>query len=135
MMARLPGIINAAPKPWTPRAITRVPGSGASPARRGGQREDHDADREDAAAAKEIADRPTSQDHGREHQRVALHHPLHRGKGSAEALLQHRQGDIDDGHVGEGHGRGDDGRRENPFLLFAIEGRGVDSGTVHVGGD
>ena len=56
MIDSVPGIISAAPTPWTARLATSQPAVGAKPDRGRGGGEDDDADQEDAAAAEDVAE-------------------------------------------------------------------------------
>src|SRR5580700_490716 len=64
-------------------------------ARDGGRREEHDAAREDLAAAVEVAQRSAQQNQRREEERITFDHPLRLAAGGVKLALKHGQRHVD----------------------------------------
>jgi hypothetical protein len=69
----------------------------------GGQGEDRDAKGKDAPSPVQITQGSSYENERGEKERIGFHNPLHiRGRGS-QVLLDHGQGDIDDGAINKSH--------------------------------
>ena len=117
MSASAQGISSAAPRPWAVRAAISRAAFEAKPAAEGGHSEDGDSDREDLAPAEPIARSTPGQQQSGQAQGIGVDDPLHRRQRGREILLHRRQRHIDDGFIDIGHGRAEDGRRQDPGLL------------------
>ena len=96
----------------------RVAGDAAE---EGGEGEEAEPEREDAAAAQAVAERAGGEQEGGEHQRVGVDDPLQAGEARAEVPLDVGQGDVDDRDVQQQHERRDRAEDEGP--PFALHRR------------
>ncbi len=86
------------------------------PAENGCDREQVDADQEDALAAELVADRAPDEDERAVEQRVRLDHPLHVGDRGAEVGLERGKRDVDGRAVDERQARREDRGDQRPLL-------------------
>src|SRR5207244_13190003 len=84
----------------------------ATPA--GGQGEDRDANGKEAPSPVQITQRSSHENERGEKERIGFHNPLHISGRGAQVLLDHWQGDIDDGAINKSHARSKDGSNEYP---------------------
>src|SRR4051794_31076036 len=130
MSARAVANRSDAPTPWTTRAATSDPMSGAKPhtaeaavkitrpstntrrrlagrkpTRRGGGGEDHEPEHEPAAPAAAVGEDARRQDGRGERQRVAVDDPLQARESRAEVAGHVGQGGVDDADVEHEHRR------------------------------
>ncbi len=103
-------------------------GAGGERAADRADREDDDAQLVDAAAAVAVAQRAAQQDQRRQHQQVAVDHPLEAGDRGVEVLPDVGEGDVDDRAVEERHARPGDGGQQHPPALRRVEGQRVGRG-------
>ena len=93
----------APPSPCTARAPTSISCVCRQAARERGEREERDADQEQAAVAEEVAEPAAEQEEAAEREQVGVHDPRERRLGEAEVLADRRQGDVHDRHVEDDH--------------------------------
>ena len=111
MIDRVPGIINAAPMPWTAREATSQPSVGAKPIVAVESGEDDDAEQEHPAAAEDVAEPAAGDEQHGEGERVRVDRPLERGQRGVEVVLDRRQRDVHDRVVQHDHEQGEAHRR------------------------
>ena len=120
MIESVPGIISAAPIALDDPADDQRGRVGRQAGGRRGEREDDDADQEDAAAAEDVAEAPAGREQHREGERVAVDRPLQAGDRGAEVLLDRRQRDVHDGVVEHDHEQREAHRSERPPLAVLV---------------
>jgi hypothetical protein len=97
---------------------------GRKPAANRCEREDTDADHENAPPPEAVARRAADQEQCGHAQRVGIDHPLHRRERRVQIRFHAGQRDVDDGFVDEGHRRGKHGAHEHPAFLMSVGGCG-----------
>ena len=94
---------------------------GREPAEQGEGGEGHEAEDEDALLAVLVADTAERQERHGEHEAVGVQHPGGVGEVGVEVGDDARHGDVDDGHVEQGHEHADrDGDQDPPLARVAL---------------
>ena len=117
--ARLPGIINAPPMPWTNSPQSTSWRVGARP-----QASEASMNRpmpigENALSAQPVAQRPADKDQRRQHQQVRVHDPQKLLGRSVQIGLEGRQSHIERRTIDEGHAGSHDGADQTHFSASA----------------
>ena len=123
----------AAPRPCTARAAISWPGVGREPARQRGEREEDQAEHEDAPAPEQVGQPPAQQQEAAEGEDVGVDDPGQVALGEVERFADRRQRHVDDRGVED-----DDElrrRRAGPARSSACRGprRRRSSGDLHLG--
>ncbi len=103
MIESVAGNISAAPMPWTVRAPISVLAGRREPAGKRREREDRQAEQEDAAPAEEVGELAAREHEDGERERVGVHRPLELGEADAEFALDRGERDVHDGVVEHDH--------------------------------
>ena len=97
------GAANAAPTPCRARADRSIQPGDGQPAEQGAQGEDGDAGQECPAPAEEVTGPSPQQEEATEGEQVGVEDPGEVTSGEPEALLDVREGDVDDRRVQDHH--------------------------------
>ena len=81
----------------------QLPGVGRQAAGQRGEREEHQAEHEDAAAAEQVGEPAAEQQEAAEGEHVGVDHPGQAALGEVERFADRRQGDVDDRGVEDDH--------------------------------
>ena len=121
------GAASAAPTPWQGTGGQEHPAGDGQATEERAHGEDGDAGQEGAAPAEQIAGAGPQEQQATEGEQVAVDDPGELAPGEAEALLDVRQGDVDDGGVQDHHelGRQNDEQehRRGPEQALQASGR------------
>src|SRR6266542_2587881 len=120
-IARLDGTTSAAPTPCTARARTSAPTSGANAQ----AAEDAANTATPIVKTRRRPKRSADENECGEEERVGLDDPLNVRNGGFQALLEHRQRNVDHRPVDEGHARAENRGREDPLRRRACARRGL----------
>ncbi len=94
---------------------------GGKTARERGEREDGDADQEEAAMPVQVAQPSAEQEEAAEREQIGVHDPGERGLREAEIVLDRRQGDVHDRRVEHDHEIAEAEDEEREPALAAVE--------------
>ena len=120
------GAASAAPTPWRARADRSIQPATANPPKSELSGEDGDAGQERAAPPEQVAGAGPQQQEAAEGEQVGVEDPGELAPGEAEALLDVREGDVDDGRVQDHHELGgqDDEQEHRGVLSRRLETSG-----------
>jgi len=85
-------------------------------------REDDHPEHHHPAVPGDVGQPAAEGEQGRQRQQVGVDRPLHAAGGQDQIMLDRRRGDRDDGLVDEGHGDGEDHRRQDQAPRSAARG-------------
>ena len=93
----------AAPSPWTARAAISCPGAGGEPARQRGEREEDEAEEQDAPAAEQVGETAAEKEEATEGEDVGVDDPGQARLAEVERRADRRQRHVDDRRIEDDH--------------------------------